>query len=198
MVAGAVIRGGDPRKARIRVRVDYVQSPSQDSGLTGKLPARNTHLKGACVANYSEFFIADHHQAVARAKARQSGKPPAIDVPVLPTPGLSDFEIEVLGELAVKKVHATGVAAELSLVDIELDTLFAVPDALLEVFAELDGLEDQEEVSELATEWAAAEEMESTPEVTEPLVRALAAMSVAAAKAAEENAKMSLFFYSAE
>ena len=150
------------------------------------------------MASYSEFFIADHHQAVARAKAREAGKSPAIDVPVLPTPGLSDFEIEVLGGLAVKKVHATGVAAELSLVDIELDTLYAVPDALLEVFAELDGLEDQEDVSELAAEWAAAEEMESTPEVTEPLVRALAAMSVAAAKAADDNAKMGLFFFSAE
>ena len=166
--------------------------------MIGNLPARTTNVKGTCVANYSEFFIADHHQAVARAKARQLGKSPSIDVPVLPTPGLSDFEIEVLGEFAVKTVHATGVAAELSLVDIELDTLFAVPDALLEVFADLEELEDQEEVSALAAEWAAAEEMESTPEVTEPLVRALAAMSVATLKAAEDNAKMSLFFYSAE
>ncbi|WP_104109574.1 MULTISPECIES: hypothetical protein [unclassified Arthrobacter] len=150
------------------------------------------------MANYSEFFIADHHQAVARAKARQSGKSPQIDVPVLPTPGLSDFEIEVLGELAVKKVHATGVAAELSLVDIELDTLFAVPDALLEVFAELNAPEDPEEVVELAAQWAAAEEMESTPEVTEPLLRALTAMAAAALSAAESNAKMGLFYYSAE
>ncbi len=150
------------------------------------------------MANYSEFFIADHHQAVARAKARVAGTSPAIDVPVLPTPGLSDFEIEVLGEFAVKKVHATGVPAELSLVDIELDNLFAVPDALLEVFAELDAPEDPEDVAELAVEWAAAEEMESTPEVTEPLLRALAAMAAAALSAAENNAKMSLFFYSAE
>lgn len=150
------------------------------------------------MALYSEFFIADHHQAVARAKARESGKPTAVDVPVLPTPGLSDFEIEVLGELAVKKVHATGVAAELSLVDIELDTLFAVPDALLEVFAELHAGEDPEDVVELAAEWAAAEEMESTPEITEPLLRALTAMADTALKAAEENAKMGLFFFSAE
>ncbi|MFC8304816.1 hypothetical protein ACFUCV_14160 [Specibacter sp. NPDC057265] len=149
------------------------------------------------MANYSEFFIADHHQAVARAKARTAGKPPAVEVPVLPTPGLSDFEIEVLGGLAVKKVHATGVGAELSLVDIELDDLFAVPDALLEVFAELHAPEDPEDVTELAVEWAAAEEMESTPEVTGPLLRALAAMAAAALEAAEGNAKMGLFFYSA-
>lgn len=159
---------------------------------------RTPNLKGLCVANYSEFFIADHHQAVARAKARQSGKSPSIDVPVLPTPGLSDFEIEVLGELAVKKVHATGVPAELSLVDIELDTLFAMPDALLEVFAELNAPEDPEDIVDLAAEWAAAEEMESTPEVTEPLLRALTAMAAAALSAAENNAKMGLFFYSAE
>ncbi|MET4003940.1 hypothetical protein ABIB48_002678 [Arthrobacter sp. UYCu511] len=150
------------------------------------------------MANYSEFFIADHHQAVARAKARMAGKSPLIDVPVLPTPGLSDFEIEVLGEFAVKKVHATGVGAELSLVDIELDNLFAVPDALLEVFAELDALEEPEDIAELAAQWAAVEEMESTPEITEPLLRALAAMAAAALAAAEDNAKMALFFYSAE
>ncbi|WP_062006988.1 MULTISPECIES: hypothetical protein [Arthrobacter] len=150
------------------------------------------------MALYSEFFIADHHQAVARAKAREGGKSPAIDVPVLPTPGLSDFEIEVLGELAVRKVHATGVGAELSLVDIELDTLFAMPDALLEVFAELNDPEDPEDVVDLAAEWAAAEEMESTPEVTEPLLRALTAMAAAALKAAEGNPRMSLFFFSAQ
>ncbi len=194
----SLISPGFPWTKQKHVSVEDMQSAPCGARLTGKLTARITILKGACVANYSEFFIADHHQAVARAKARQGGKSPAIDVPVLPTPGLSDFEIEVLGEYAVKKVHARGVASELSLVDIELDNLFAVPDALLEVFAELDGLEDQEEVSELAAEWAAAEEMESTPAVTEPLVRALAAMSVAAVKAAEDNAKMSLFFYSAE
>lgn len=150
------------------------------------------------MAIYSEFFIAEHHQAVARAKAREAGKSPSVEVPVLPTPGLSDFEIEVLGELAVKKVHATGVAAELSLVDIELDTLFAVPDALLEVFAELNAPEDPEDVVDLAAEWAAAEEMESTPAVTEPLLRALTAMAAVALKEAERNAKVSLFFFSAE
>jgi hypothetical protein len=164
----------------------------------GAITGRHTPLlKGIRVAIYSEFFIADHHQAVARAKAREAGKSPAVDVPVLPTPGLSDFEIEVLGELAVKKVHATGVAAELSLVDIELDTLFAVPDALLEVFVELNAPEDPEDVVDLAAEWAAAEEMESSPEVTEPLLRALTAMAVAATAAAEGNAKMGLFFFSA-
>jgi len=150
------------------------------------------------VAIYSEFFIADHHQAVARAKAREAGKSPSIDVPVLPTPGLSDFEFEVLGELAVKKVHATGVSAELSMVDIELDNLFAVPDALLEVFAELNAPVDPEDVVELAAEWAAAEEMESTPAVTEPLLRLLTAMSATVLAEVENNPKLALFFFSAE
>ena len=67
------------------------------------LTRHHSFAKGTCVALYSEFFIADHHQAVARAKAREAGKSPAVDVPVLPTPGLGDLEIEVLGELAVKK-----------------------------------------------------------------------------------------------
>ncbi|MGO4383495.1 hypothetical protein [Specibacter sp. RAF43] len=150
------------------------------------------------MATYSEFFIADHHQAVARAKAREAGTPPRIDVPVLPTPGLGDFEIEVLGALAVKKVHATGVGAELSLVDIELDTLYAVPDALLEVFAELNAPEDPEDVTELAAEWAAAEEMESTTEITGPLLRQLAAMSATVLKEAENDSRLGLFFFSAE
>lgn len=150
------------------------------------------------MSTYSEFFMADHHQAVARAKARLGGTSPSIDVPVLPTPGLSDFEIEVLGELAVKKVHATGVGAELSLVDIELDTLFAVPDALLEVFAEFNQPEDPEIVSELATEWAQSEEMESSTEITLPLLTHLASMAAQTVVAAEDNAKLGLFFFSAE
>jgi hypothetical protein len=149
------------------------------------------------VANYSEFFIADHHQAVARAKSRDAGKSPSIDVPVLPTPGLSDFEIEVLGELAVKKVHATGVSAELSMVDIELDSLFAVPDALLEVFAELNAPEDPEEVAELAADWAQAEEVESTPAITDPLLRQLTAMAATVHAGAEKDSRLGLYFYSA-
>ncbi|WP_427018343.1 hypothetical protein ACQCSX_07250 [Pseudarthrobacter sp. P1] len=142
---------------------------------------------------FSEFFVTDHHTAVARAKSLDAGKAPSADVPVLPVPGLSDFEIEVLGELAAKTVHATGISAELGMVDIELDSLFVVPEALAEIFAELVDLEDPEELPELAAAWAAAEEMESTPEVTEPLVRALAAL----AGTVDEGARTHLYFYSA-
>lgn len=142
---------------------------------------------------FSEFFVTDHHTAVARAKSLDAGKSPSSNVPVLPVPGLSDFEIEVLGELAAKTVHATGISAELGMVDIELDSLFVVPEALTEIFAELADLEDPEELVDLAAAWAAAEEMESTPEVTEPLVRALAAL----AGTPDEATRTHLYFYSA-
>lgn len=147
--------------------------------------------------SYSEFFIADHHGAVARAKARDAGRPAPAGVPVLPTPGLGDLEIEVLGELAVATVHATGVSAELSMVDIELDSLYAVPDALLEVFAELSAPEDPEDVLDLAAAWAAAEEVESTPAVTEPLLRQLTAMAATVQQDAENDGRLGLFFYAA-
>lgn len=161
------------------------------------MPVIRSHERGT-VPSYSEFFIADHHQAVARAKARDAGTGPAIDVPVLPTPGIGDLEVEVLGELAVAKVHATGVSAELSMVDIELDSLFAVPDGLLEVFAELNDPDDPEDVSDLAAEWAAAEEVESTPAVTVPLVRQLAAMAAQVQQGAENDSRQGLFFYSGQ
>ncbi|WP_125613512.1 hypothetical protein [Specibacter cremeus] len=147
--------------------------------------------------NYSEFFIADHHVAVARAKARDAGTSPSVDVPVLPTPGLSDLEIEVLGELAARKVHATGVRAELNMVDIALDSLYAVPDALVEVFAELATAEEPETIPELAAEWARDDVMESAPEVTEPLVRQLASMAATVHAEAENDTRLGLFFYSA-
>ncbi|MCY0905505.1 hypothetical protein [Arthrobacter sp. H14-L1] len=143
------------------------------------------------MSTLSEFFIADHRSAVAHAKALDARTAPPTQLARLEVPDLTDLDVEILAELAVKTVHATGTECELGLVDIELDTLLVVPEALTAVFAELKDLEDQEEVAALAADWARTEEMATTAEVTEPLVRALSEL----ASKADEDAMINLYFW---
>ncbi|MDJ0357578.1 hypothetical protein [Paenarthrobacter sp. PH39-S1] len=144
------------------------------------------------MSTLSEFFIADHRSAVAHAHALDAGKTPPTQLSRLEVPDLTDLDVEILAELAVKAVHATGTDCELGLVDIELDTLFVVPEAVAVVFAELKDLEDQDDVTALAAAWAQTEEMSTTADVTEPVVRALSEL----ASGADEDAMISLYFWS--
>lgn len=141
----------------------------------------------------AQLFVANHHDAVAYAAALDSGhsaKAPQVSTDV---PTLTDLDLEVLGEHAVKTVHATGTECELAMVDIELDSLLEVPAGLVAVFAELKDLEDQEDVTQLAADWAATEEMSSSVEETEPLVRMISEL----ASAAQQGDGLGLYFYSA-
>lgn len=139
-----------------------------------------------------QLFVANHHDAVAYAKALDAGKTPPNVLESFAVPEVTDLDVEILGELAVATVHATGTKCTLSMVDIELDSLSVVPEGLATVFAELDRLEDQDEVSELAARWAATEEMASTPDVTEPILRRIAHL----AKVAEADDLLDLYFWS--
>lgn len=136
----------------------------------------------------NQLFIADHRQAsnFARAKGAQPSE-------LIEFGAVGDLELEILAGLAAKKVHATGVAPELGMVDVDLDQLLVVPDAVTEVFAELLNLEDPEDLNEVVAEWAATEEFEESPEVADRLVRQIAGFA-AKITAAEEDSRLALYF----
>jgi hypothetical protein len=145
------------------------------------------------MSEVSEFFVTDHRQAVAYAAALEAGKPAAAAFDRLPAPAVTDLDVEILGELAARTVHAGGVDCTLGMVDVALDSLFVLPEPLTVVLAELKDLEDQEEVSDLAEQWAQTEEMSSTAAVTEPLLRSLAEL----ASQVDEDGMVNLYFRSA-
>ncbi|MFI5085441.1 MAG: hypothetical protein ACHP7K_05875 [Actinomycetales bacterium] len=139
-----------------------------------------------------QLFVADHHAAVAYAKALDAGRTPPNVLESYAVPDVTDLDLEILGELAVRKVHATGTECALGMVDVELDSLLVIPEGLDEVFAELKDLEDPEELAELAAEWAGTEEMSTTADVTESMVRRIS--ELAAAAGADE--RLALYFWS--
>ncbi|MDQ6754304.1 MAG: hypothetical protein M3017_13090 [Actinomycetota bacterium] len=141
----------------------------------------------------SEFFVANHRDAVAHAGALESGSGRTADVPRLPVPDITDLDVEILGAIAAKAVHAGGIDCALGMVDVELDPLFVVPGPLAAVFAELKDLEDQEDVTAVAEEWAETEEMSTTADVTEPLVRGLSGL----AAVADQDTALNLYFWNA-
>jgi hypothetical protein len=145
------------------------------------------------MSEVSEFFVTDHRQAVAYAAALEAGKSASAAFERLPAPAVTDLDVEILGELAARTVHAGGVDCTLGMVDVALDSLFVIPEPLTVVFAELKDLEDQEEVTNLAEQWAGTEEMSTNTAVTEPLVRSLAEL----ASQVDEDGTNNLYFRNA-
>jgi hypothetical protein len=77
-------------------------------------------------------------------------------------PGISDFEVEQLGELAGAAVHAGGADYELTMVDVASDSLLAVPPAMVRALADLLTYEVEGEgdvLNDVAERWAAQEDM---------------------------------------
>lgn len=136
----------------------------------------------------NQLFIADHRQASNYARSQGTQPTELIDFG-----DVTDLELEILADLAAKKVHATGIKPELGMVDVDLDQLLVVPDAVTEVFAELLNLEDPEGLDELIAEWAATEEFEESPETADRLVRQIAQYS-SKIVAADEDARLALYF----
>ncbi|WP_052663656.1 hypothetical protein [Psychromicrobium lacuslunae] len=139
----------------------------------------------------NQLFIADHRQA--SNYARSQGAQPA---ELIDFGDVTDLELEILAELAAKKVHATGVKPELGMVDVDLDQLLVVPDAVTEVFAELLNLEDPEGLDELITEWADSEEFEEPRQTADRLVKQVASFAAKIA-AADEDSRLALYFLNA-
>jgi hypothetical protein len=109
---------------------------------------------------YTEVFVSTHNEALKRAAALDSGAAPAPGA--VRIPDISDYEIELLGDLAGAAVHAAGADYELAMVDVASDSLLGVPHAMVRALAELLSYETEGEgnvLDDVAAAWAAEEDM---------------------------------------
>jgi hypothetical protein len=110
---------------------------------------------------FTEIFVATHEGALKRAGILdQGGSAPAGDA--VRIQGISDFEVEQLGDLAGTAVHAGGADYELTMVDVSSDSLLAVPAAMVRALADLLSYETEGEgnvLDDVAEQWAAQDDM---------------------------------------
>jgi hypothetical protein len=109
---------------------------------------------------FTEIFVATHDAALKRAGVLDAGGSPS--GAALRIPGVSDFEIEQLGDLAGTAVHAGGEGYELAMVDVSSDSLLGVPPAMVRALADLLTYETEGEgnvLDEVAEKWAAQDDM---------------------------------------
>ncbi len=110
---------------------------------------------------FTEIFVATHDGALKRAAILdQGGHAPAGDA--VRIQGISDFEVEQLGDLAGTAVHAGGADYELTMVDVASDSLLAVPAAMVRALADLLSYETEGEgnvLDDVAGQWAAQDDM---------------------------------------
>ncbi|RAX17103.1 hypothetical protein DC347_07880 [Pseudarthrobacter sp. AG30] len=115
---------------------------------------------------FTEIFVATHDAALKRAGLLDAGSAPAANVgpgsQAVRIEGVSDFEIEQLGDLAGTAVHAGGADYELTMVDVASDSLLAVPPAMVRALADLLSYETEGEgnvLEDVAEQWAAQDDM---------------------------------------
>ncbi|WP_255768424.1 hypothetical protein [Pseudarthrobacter sulfonivorans] len=109
---------------------------------------------------FTEIFVATHDAALKRAGILDAGGSPSGSA--LRIPGVSDFEIEQLGDLAGTAVHAGGEGYELAMVDVSSDSLLGVPPAMVRALADLLSYETEGEgnvLDDVAENWAAQDDM---------------------------------------
>ncbi|MEZ2389145.1 hypothetical protein AB6813_06270 [bacterium RCC_150] len=127
---------------------------------------------------FAEIFVATHDEALKRANALEKGGDVA--GAAVRIPGISDFEVEQLGDLAGTAVHASGADYELALVDVTSDALLGVPEAMVRALSELLSYEtegDGSVLDEVAEQWAAQEDMPFDAEQSRLYVQQLAALA---------------------
>lgn len=101
--------------------------------------------------------------------------------------GITDFEVEQLGDLAGQAVHAAGADYELALVDVTSDALLGgVPEAMVRALAELLTYEsegDANVLDDVAAAWAAQDDMPFDAARSRQYVQQLAALATDVEKA---------------
>jgi hypothetical protein len=110
---------------------------------------------------FTEVFVATHDAALKHAGRLDEGGA-AAGAQAVRIPGISDFEVEQLGDLAGAAVHAGGADYELTMVDVASDSLLAVPPAMVRALADLLTYETEGEgnvLDDVAGQWAAQEDM---------------------------------------
>lgn len=136
------------------------------------------------MAILTEIFTAPRATALARARAAEEGTAPAPLTDLLATTEITDFEIEVLGEIVARAVHAEGIECEPDLVDIDVADLLEIPADVVAALVELathDGdPAESADVAGVAAGWATAEDMELDPALTPALLRRIVELAVLA------------------
>ena len=123
---------------------------------------------------FAEIFVATHDEALKRAAALGKGADAA--GPAVRINGITDFEVEQLGDLAGQAVHAAGADYELALVDVTSDALLGVPEAMVRALAELLTYESEGEAN-VAAAWAGQEDMPFDAAQSRQYVQQLAALA---------------------
>ncbi|MGJ3188539.1 hypothetical protein [Paenarthrobacter sp. FR1] len=127
---------------------------------------------------FAEIFIATHDEALKRAAALDRGA--EVAGPAVRIEGITDFEVEQLGDLAGQAVHASGADYELALVDVTSDALLGVPEAMVRALAELLTYESEGEenvLDDVAAAWAAQDDMPFDATASRQYVQQLAALA---------------------
>ncbi|WP_461165044.1 hypothetical protein [Arthrobacter sp. R4-81] len=141
---------------------------------------------------FTEIFVSTHDGALKRATALDDGGPATGDA--VRIPGISDFEIEQLGDLAGAAVHAAGADYELAMVDVASDSLLGVPPAMVRALAELLSYESEGEgdvLEHVAEQWAAEDDMPFGPDEAKGYVQRIAEL----ASGVDDNDRTGLYVW---
>lgn len=133
---------------------------------------------------FAEIFVATHDEALKRAAALDRGAD--VTGPAVRIDGITDFEVEQLGDLAGKAVHAAGADYELALVDVTSDALLGVPEAMVRALAELLTYESEGDgnvLDDVAAAWAAQDDMPFGADESRQYVQQLASLATDVEKA---------------
>ncbi|MBT2531646.1 hypothetical protein J7E83_05825 [Arthrobacter sp. ISL-48] len=131
---------------------------------------------------FTEIFVATHDAALKRARVLDEEGSSADSPPEqgLRIPGISDFEIEQLGDLAGAAVHAGGADYELAMVDVASDSLLGVPPAMIRALADLLSYETEGEgnvLDDVAEKWASQDDMPFGADEARKYVQQLAGLA---------------------
>ena len=127
---------------------------------------------------FAEIFVATHDEALKRAAALERGADVAGSA--VRIEGITDFEVEQLGDLAGQAVHASGADYELALVDVTSDSLLGVPEAMVRALAELLTYQSEGDgnvLDDVAEAWAAQVDMPFGAAESRGYVQQLAALA---------------------
>lgn len=144
---------------------------------------------------FTEIFVATHDAALKHAGVLDAGSSAPAAKAVRIT-GISDFEVEQLGDLAGTAVHAGGADYELTMVDVSSDSLLAVPPAMVRALADLLTYEtegDGEVLDEVSGQWAAQDDMPFDAAEAKEYVQQLAEL----AGAVDDSERTGLYVWSA-
>lgn len=136
------------------------------------------------MAILNEIFTTSRSTAIARAKAHAEGAAPTPVTDLVEATGLTDLELEILGEVIAKAVHAEGIEVELDLVDIELDDLWELSAEVVAACVELSILDTDPTASAsidaVVAEFCGEEDIDIAEAEASDLVRRVIALAVLA------------------